>query len=468
MKLILTVKFLFVFQFLLAQDSVKTLSEKQVVEIIKRFHPIARIADINIEKAKADITIAKGGFDPVLSFNLDNKTFDGVEYYNYVEPQVTIPTWYGIEVHAGLENIRGNKTDPEQTIGKTSQLGISVPLAKNLLLDKRRAVLQQAKIFSELSAVEKQAVLNDLLLDATTAYWQWVQRYELKNVISNVVTLNERRFELVKIAFRQGERPAIDRVEAFSQLQSFRLLLTEADLAFMNAGLELSTFLWDENAEPTILPSTVIPDKTWKDQTLAVLPLPVLDTILQNAITSHPDLRQYDFHLNALNIERKLKFQELLPSIKFKYNQLGKGYDLVKNTARPLFDDNYKYGISVGIPLRLSEGRGSYRKAKLKVQEKKLEQKQKTNEVENKIRTCYNELRTLRDQLLLQRQQYDALLALQRGEETRFFNGESSLFLINSREAKTLESLQKLTAIETKYCITLNKLYWAGGSLFDR
>jgi outer membrane protein TolC len=166
-----------------------------------------------------------------------------------------------------------------------------------------------------------------------------------------------------------------------------------------------------------------------------------------------------------LDVEKKLKFQELLPTVNFRYNQLGKGYNILKNTAAPLFENNYQYGISLGIPLRLSEGRGEYRKAKLRIQETQLQRSQKALAVENKLRTYYNELLTLRNQVALQQLQYNSYLALQRGEETRFFNGESSLFLVNNRENKALESLQKLAELETKYFKTFNSLYWASGML---
>ena len=42
-----------------AQDSLKTLSGQQVTEIVKRFHPVAKQADILMEKAKADLTSAR-------------------------------------------------------------------------------------------------------------------------------------------------------------------------------------------------------------------------------------------------------------------------------------------------------------------------------------------------------------------------------------------------------------------------
>lgn len=464
MKLLSSIIFLFITGVLSAQDSIRTLSEQQVMEIVKQFHPVARQADITIRKAAADVVAARGLFDPRLSATVSNKTFDGTEYYNHFQPGITIPTWYGIELTAGLENLRGSRTDPQETLGRTSFAGITVPLAKNLLMDKRRAALQQSKIFKQLSEVEKRTVLNNLLLEAMKAYWHWVQQYQLMGIIGDAVAVNEKRFELVKIAFRQGDRPAIDTVEALAQLQNFRLMLNESQLNFQNAGLELSVFLWNNNAEPVILPSSVIPDSAWKKISITASSLPVLEDLL-GSLSSHPDLLQYNLKLDALDVEKKLQFQEFLPKVNFRYNQLGKGYDIFKTTAAPLFENNYQYGISFEIPLRLSQGRGEYRKASLKIQETALERSQKTLLVQNKIRAYYNELLALRKQVSLQEQQYENYLALQRGEETKLFNGESSLFLVNSRENKTLESLQKLAELETKYFKTLNSLYWAGGLL---
>ncbi len=474
MKLKITILFLFAVKLLSAQsvmllskDSLKTLSEKQVMEIVKQFHPVAKQADINIEKAKADITTARGMFDPLLSTKISNKTFDGTEYYNHFQPELVIPTWYGIEINAGLENVSGSRTDPQETLGRTSFAGITVPLAKNLLMDKRRAALQQAKIFKQLSEVERKTILNDLLLDAMKTYWQWVKEYRVMKVMSDAVKVNEKRFELVKVAFSQGDRPAIDTLEALAQLQNFKLMLNESLLNFQNTGLELSVFLWNKNAEPITLPVSVVPDDAWKKISITELSLPLLDDLVNTAKTNHPDLLQYNFKLDVLDVEKKLKLQNLLPSVNFRYNQLGKGYDIIKNTAAPLFENNYQYGISFGIPLRLSEGRGEYKKAKLKIQETTLQRSQKTVSIENKVRTYYNELLTLRSQVALQQQQYNNYLVLQRGEETKFFNGESSLFLVNNRENKALEALQKLAELETKYFKTLNSLYWAGGLLFN-
>jgi outer membrane protein TolC len=296
-----------------AQDSLKTLSGQQVTEIVKRFHPVAKQADILMEKAKADLTIARGLFDPTLENSNARKTFDGNEYYYYNRPELAVPTWFGIELRAGLEYLSGNRTDPTDTRGESSYFGISVPLAKNLLMDKRRAALQTAKIFREASAIEKRNILNDLLQDALKAYWKWVADYQQYRILSEAVKVNEKRVALVKTAFRLGDRPAIDTAEALTQLQSFEVLQSQAWMDFQNAGLELSLYLWTANNQPYYLPETILPADELQQIRSSAFVLPELTSLLEAARKNHPELLLYNYKLDALGIEKKLKFQELLP-----------------------------------------------------------------------------------------------------------------------------------------------------------
>ena len=450
-----------------AQDSLKTLSALQVMEIVKQFHPVAKQADIFVEKAKSDVTIARGMFDPVLKNETAQKTFDGTDYYYYNRPELSIPTWFGVEVSAGLEYLSGNRTDPVETKGQTSYFGVSVPLAKNLLMDKRRAALQTAKIFRDASAVEKRNMLNNLLLDAMNSYWNWVKQYQVYKILTEALIVNEKRVELIKTAFRLGDRPAIDTIEALTQLQNIELLKNQAWLDYQNTGLELSVFLWLANTTPFNLSLDIVPGDNLQLSNIAAEPIPDLNNLLEAAIKNHPELVIYNYKIDVLTVDKKLKFQELLPSLNFRYNQLGKGYDMLKTVTNPLFENNYQYGLSFGIPLRLSQGRGEYRKAKLKITETQLQQKQKQLQLENKVKSYFNELFMLKSQVALQEKALKNYQALQRGEEIRFQAGESSLFLINARENKTLEALQKLQELKAKYYKTENTLQWSAGLMIQ-
>ena len=447
------------------QDSLKMLSLQQVTEIVKRYHPAAIQADIRIGIAKADVLVARGNFDPRIQNESAKKTFDGLDYYYYNRPELTLPAWFGIEVSAGLEYLSGDRSDPSETKGKTSYLGISIPLARDLLMDKRRAQLQTAQIMREASKTVKKDILNNLLFDAIKTYWYWAETYQVYQVMQEAVSVNEKRVQLIKTAFRMGDRPAIDTTEALAQLQQFEFSRAEAMLNFRKAGLELSVFLWTDSSKAYWLPESVVPAENLRKMDIYSFPVPDLPLLLETAQRSNPALQLYDFKLDALGVEKKLKFQELLPGIRLQYNQLGKGYDLLKTARAPLLENNFQYGITFDLPLRLSQGRGAYRKVKLQINETTLELSLKEQELLAKVKSLFYELQTLRNQTALLEKIYQNNLSLQRGEEVRFKAGESSLFLVNTRENKTLETLRELQKLKAHFFKTVFALQWVTGAL---
>lgn len=462
--------FLFVYlpAYCFAQDSLRDaaiLTPADFVSIVKKYHPVIKQATIEIEKAKAAIVIARGGFDPMLYVSNDQKTFSGKNYYSYTNPELKIPTWFGVELKAGLENNSGQYLNSDAISGKSSYLGISVPLAKNLLMDSRRAVLQQSKIFKDQTEIERTNTVNDLLNEAYVTYWNWVKEYQLYQIISDAVKVNESRFSLVKIGFRQGDRPAIDTVEALVQLQNFQYLQNESWVKFKNAGVSLSAFLWLENNAYYQLNENVVPDSKWNLQNINDISLGLLDDLLYAARLSHPKLNSYSFKLKSLEVEKKLKFQSLLPTVMISGNLLNTGNNPLKGVDAVFFQNNNKFGIDIGIPLRISEGRGGYKMAKLKIEQTNWAIGLQQQEIENKIRLYYNELVGLQKQIAINEQTYKGYQILYRGEDIRFKEGESTLFLLNIRENKLLEALQKLTELKTKFYKTQVAVQWAAGLL---
>ncbi len=446
----------------MAQDSLLTLDAEQVLQIVKQFHPVVKLSNIDIERSSAEILVARAAFDPVISNYVSNKTFAGETYYNYFNPNISIPTWYGIEIFAGVENLSGNRFEPGETIGKTSYAGLSASLLKNLLLDKRRAYLQQAKLYNGMAVLEQQLIVNNILMDAMDAYWQWVYAYQNFLIVNRNLEVTNTRLELVKKAYVNGERPAIDTLEAFAQLQNFQFQQNETQLVFINAGLSLSTFLWNSNEEPYTLPPNVVPQKGWEREELIKNYEVNLQDLLNLATDSHPELKIYDQKLDILDIDKRLKFQELLPKLDVQYNLLNKGYNVFNNAATVL-DNNYQYGVKLEMPLRFSQGRGMYRQAKLKISQTEITRSQKRQQIEVKVKSYYNELLNYRKQIALQSSNYDNYKRLVTAEEIKLMNGESSLFMVNSRENKALEAYLKLVELKTKYFKTIYALQWSTG-----
>ncbi|MFM8711742.1 MAG: TolC family protein [Sphingomonadales bacterium] len=443
----------------------KTLSADEVMQLVRKFHPVAKQASIQVQQAKARLLAARGGFDPILSQRLSEKTFDGTAYYEYNNTELAIPTWFGVEVKAGVESLNGNRVNSSETTGSSNYIGISVPLGRDLLMDKRRAVLQTARVMRDASYAEQQRLLNDLLLEAQKAYWNWYKSYRILAVLDEAVAVTEKRLAFVRGAFKQGDRPALDTTEALAQLQQFQVQQQAAQLELRNNQLELSVFLWTPEANPYLLPDEVSPLLPGGELLLETQPLPVLDSLLNVARKNHPELLLYNFKLQTLSIEKRYRFQQLLPQADLQYNFLQEGNRFTNTIKGPLFDNNFQYGLKMIIPLRLSAERGNYRNTKLTINSIMLEQDLKITQIENKVKAYFNELVNLRSQVALQTKAYSNYYLLQRGEEIRFSIGESSLFLVNARENKRLEALQKLQELKAKLALAGYQLSWAVGQL---
>ena len=155
----------------------------------------------------------------------------------------------------------------------------------------------------------------------------------------------------------------------------------------------------------------------------------------------------------------------MLPYFSVKANILSKDYGLINSWDGAYFQQNYKWGVSFSMPLLLRQGRGDYQKARLKLKEAQLALAGKQWQTENKIRNYFNENTQLMQQLSITQGMQQRYRQLLRNEEFKWQQGESSLFLVNSREMKLLELLQKQVALKVKYLTTSYKLNWAAGLL---
>jgi outer membrane protein TolC len=189
-----------------------------------------------------------------------------------------------------------------------------------------------------------------------------------------------------------------------------------------------------------------------------------LNSLLEKAYANHPDLSAYQFKIEGLQVEKKLKFQSLLPKLDVTYNALSRGFT-PNVEVRPLFDNNYQYGIKFAMPLRLSQGRADYQLAKLKIQEESLNLAQKRQQIQVKVSSYYNEVEALKKQIDTQQKAVLNYQALVKAEENRFEQGESSLFLINSRETKAMEAAEKLTELKAYLFKTIYALQASAGVL---
>lgn len=442
-----------------AADTARVLGANAVAAVIRQFHPVVNAAQLAVYRAEAGITEARGAFDPYVNATTDRKQLAGKLYYSYTGAQLVVPTWYGLDLKAGVEEVAGDRVNPEASLGQYSFAGVKFT-PTSVLFDKRRAVLQQAKAVAELTDAERRLAVNDVVFEGVAAYWNWLKEYRQYRILTDALKLNQDRMRFVKLEYEQGSRPAIDTTEALGQYLSVWQQQSAAYVAWRNAAIDLSAYLWTENGTTWVPDEYTIPDTLITEHQEAKS----LPDWTRLGAENHPKLAVLNQKNDVLLLERKLKAQYLLPKLSFSASYINKGFKTPEEINTDVLANNYKFAADLSMPLFLREGRGAYSATKYKLKELELQRELATVQITNKITAYYNEWEGLGRQLNLMRQVYGTNEALYRGEVLKYQNGESTLFLVNARENKLLETGQKLTDIQAKYQKAYAGLFWAAGA----
>jgi outer membrane protein TolC len=422
---------------------------------VKKYHPLVKNANLEINKAQANLMMARGGFDPKIEVDFSKKQFKDKEYYSILNSSFKIPTWYGIEIKAGFDNNEGIYLNPENTVpnkGLTS-LGISVPLGQGLFINQRMADVRKAKIQMQLSQSERKLQAIAVLYDASLAYFNWKKNF---NEVKLYEEYNENagiRFKGIKTSIVQGDKPAIDSIEAGILVKNRRLNLEDSKLKLAKAKLELANFLWLENNIPLELSDELIPETQ--------LEFTIQESLKTNdllnadfSITNHPKINALQSKIDILNVEKKLKANMLLPKIDVGYSYL----------SEPSYIDNYQFkdykiGLDFYFPLFLRKERGSLKLAKYKVQETEFVLDLEKIQLSNKINAQRMEIESLLIQKELIKSLVQDNVTMLNSEERLFSFGESSLFLINTRENNLVSAQLSQIALENRFYVSNSELF---------
>lgn len=437
------------------QNASKELSYTEFLGYVKKYHPLVKNANLEINKAQANLMMARGGFDPKIEVDFSKKQFKDKEYYSILNSSFKIPTWYGIEIKAGFDNNEGIYLNPQNTLpnqGLTS-LGITIPLGQGLFINQRMADVRKAKMQIQLSLSERKLQAITVLYDASLAYFNWKKNFNEVQLYQEYSRNAEIRFKGIQSLIKQGDKPAIDSIEAGIIVKNRLLNLEDSNLKLAKAKLELSTFLWLENNIPLEISEELIPE-TQLEFTIQES-LKTNDLLNPNfSITNHPKINALQSKIDILNVERKLKANMLLPKIDVGYSYLSEPSYIDKYQ----FQD-YKIGLDFYFPLFLRKERGNLKLAKYKVQETEFILDLEKVQLTNKINAQKIEIESLLKQKEIIKALVQDNILMLNSEERLFSYGESSLFLINTRENNlVVAQLSKIT-LENRFYISNSELF---------
>lgn len=446
-KLIL---FLFVFatqlSFAREKDSLN-LGFQEYLAIVKKFHPLVKQAGLVVDEGDFKLMKARGAFDPKIEADFSEKNYKSTEYYNVFSSAFKIPTYYGITLNAKYEENSGEYLNPQNKTPENGlyAAGVSLDVTNGILLSKRMSALKQAKIYREQSRIKRDLMAAEILYDASTAYFEWYASYQKLQLYEKFLDNAEFRLRSVKTQFRAGDKPAVDTLEANITLGKREIELEQARLDYIKASLQLSNYLWTQNNVPLEITSQVAPGDSLFEE--------VNGMWLKNEIKAsediaeNPKIRVLEYDVEMNQVEKRLMVNKLLPNLDLSYNFISSQPE----EWQSLNTENYKFGFKLSLPLFLRKERGDLQLAKLELENSRYELANANQEIRNKLRSLQNEINSYRNQrskINILVKDYNSLVT---AERRKFELGDSSLFLVNSRENSFISAKLKEIEIIVKY-----------------
>ena len=174
----------------------------------------------------------------------------------------------------------------------------------------------------------------------------------------------------------------------------------------------------------------------------------------ETSITNNPKINALQNKVDIYTVDKKLKANMLLPKIDLGYSYL----------SEPSYFDNYRFqdykvGVNFAFPLFLRKERGNLKIAKFKVQDAQLNLDLEKVQLKNKINAQKIEIQSLLKQKNIISDLVNDYKIMLTSEDRLFSFGESSIFLINSRENNLVSSQLAEITIENRYFISNAELF---------
>lgn len=430
-----------------AQPDTSTLSFDQFLGIVSNHHPMVLSAGYKVNIGKGKLLKARGSFDPKVGGDLNQKRYKEKDYFTQIEAGFKIPTWFGISLHGGYENNQGEFLNPESTVPTDGlwNLGGTINLGKGLFIDQRRASLKQARLMRDNSILEQKLMINDLMYYASSAYWKWFKAYNNYKVFEDAVIVAEERLAGIKQSANLGDKPQVDTLKSFIVLQERKLSLEKSLLDLTNKQRALEVYLWKDGLIPLEL-NGLSPANY--EATLLPQPQNGLSAQIEVWASQHPDILTIQNQLEIAKTELRLKRENLKPTVQLKYNTLSPS---IENIDFNNYDiDNYKWGAKVSIPLFLRKERGELKISNFKYKDMQAKTALKIESTKFKIEKSANTWISYINQVSLQGVNLKSYQDLYIAETTLFDAGESSMFLLNTRDNDRINAKIKYIKVLTE------------------
>lgn len=287
---------------------------EEVLTAVEQHYPLLRAIELERAVAGGRLVSTMGVFDTNLSASFDGQgtTYDNVRGGFGVNQGLPFG---GLGVFAGY---RGGVGDfPTYNLGqKTSdggefRAGVSVPLLQNRAIDRPRANVMQARLDVQIAEplIERQRL--DFQRAAARVYWNWVAAgYRLK-IAEALLALAVERDGQLKRQVAEERLPGIDRIDNQQNVALRNGVLVQAQRGFQQASIELSLFLRDGYARPTLAGVDRLPAFPEVQPVDAA----TFDDALKVAFENRPEPLRLRLQRKRTEVELQFAENQLLPAL---------------------------------------------------------------------------------------------------------------------------------------------------------
>lgn len=411
-----------------AHQETQKLSLMKVLESIDTHYPQVKIARLEVIKASGAFVNAKGQFDPSLEASTRSQPAGGY-INNYGDTQLTIPTLYnGVKLFAGYRNGEGNWPIYYQNYltnsGGEYRAGLSLPLLRDRLIDKERTGLLSSAQLMLMKEQDAEAIKIKIYQEAIKAYWQWVEAGLQLNTFRQLLHLAQKRQHAIEQQASLGDLPKLAISENLQQIVQREQLLNQGQMIFEQAGVKLSLYFRDPKGNPRVPEIGSLPDLTSTSYPIDA------------SLTEHPGIKKLNHYATIMRLKRNQARNELLPQLDataytFKQNGTG-GYPLMIPQAAMV-------GVSFKFPLLQRQAKGNLIQAESELRQVRVEKRFLYEQLSNEFANMLIGINRSRQQVSLLKKELTLAQKVQQGETKKFYQGDSTLFLVNQREQMTTQ-----------------------------
>jgi len=393
-----------------------------------------RIAEAKVREVQAKRMAAFAAFEPRLDLASEGKDYGNDLQYRLDRAEARVGLPGGIDLVGGAAQATGAFINPERKtpVEGLVNLGISAPLGGALIFSDRQYAWNAASRDLEVEQAKRDRVERKLRLEAVKVYTFWQAQVEVQSAVDEAVAVAEERLRLVREAFRLGERSEMDTLEAYlswvdrrtdaSKQQSFSAAARANVERMLRGADDITADL--SGAQPDSRP--------------VILGFSPPASAEPQSLNGVPELAMVSSVLRRERLAVTTAWAQWLPAPYVDYRMLQWG----GSTWNP---EAVQWKVGLALPLFNQKARADLAGAQARLRAAEANAASVHNEVEVLQRQLAQQVEALDSELKALLGAEAASYALLQQERRRFTLGESTMFLLASRETKYLEAVQKRT-----------------------